>query len=86
MKCFSKWCTCTIFYRVKYLGVWTYTSLKDDDDIQRLVKSLQYTVQQTNSTDTFNQCSSALKKYSISCLLHAPIYACQMWRIYTRPV
>ena len=34
--------------QVKYLGVWINASLKDDDDIQRPVKSL-YSVQQTKS-------------------------------------
>ena len=37
------------FDQVKYLGVWIMASLKDDDDIQRQVKSLLATVQKTNS-------------------------------------
>jgi len=35
--------------QVKYLGAWINVSLKDDDDIQRQVKSLYCTVQQTSS-------------------------------------
>jgi len=49
---------------VKYLGVWINASLKDDDGIQRQVKSLYC---------TFDQCSPTVKKHSISCLLHANV-------------
>jgi len=35
----NKWCTCTIFRPSEISGVWINASLKDDDDIQRQVKS-----------------------------------------------
>jgi len=47
-------------------------SLKDDDDIQRQVKSL-YCCAATKLRGTFDQCSSAVKKHSISCLFHVNI-------------
>jgi len=55
--------------QVKYLGVWINASLKDDDDIQRQVKSLYYATNKLRGT--FDQCSPALKK-----LYFVPI-ACQ---------
>ena len=58
------------FDQVKHLGVWITASLKDDDDIQRQVKSLYCAVNKLRGT--FDQCYSAVKKHSISCLI-----ACQ---------
>jgi len=53
---------------VKYLGVWLNASLKDNDDIQKQVKSLYRTANELRSTLKVLYCS---KKYSVSCLLHA---------------
>ena len=54
---------------MKYLGVWINASLKDDDDIQRQVKSLYCAANKLRST--FDQCSPAVKT-----LYFVPI-ACQ---------
>ena len=65
IKCFSKWCTCTIFWPS---GVWINASLKDDDDIQRQVKSLHCAA----NRGTFDQCSPAVKN-TVLFLLHANV-------------
>jgi len=56
---------------MKYLGVWMNASLKDDDDIQRQVKSLYCAANKLRGT--FDQCSPAVKNTVISCLLHASV-------------
>ena len=64
------------FDLVKYLGVRINASLKDDDDIQRQVKSLYYDAA-NKLRGTFDQCSRAVK----STLFHAycmPMYAYQL--------
>ena len=48
-----------VFAKVKYLGVWINASLKDDDDIQRHVKSFYCAVNKLRGT--FDQCSPAVK-------------------------
>jgi len=53
----------------KYLGVLVHASLKHGDDIQRQ-HSL---VRQTNQTNIFAQCSTALKKTVSLHLLHVNI-------------
>jgi len=68
VKC-SKWCTWTTFDQVKYLGVRINASLKDDDDIQRQVKSLYCAANKLRGT--LDQCSPAVKT-----LYFVPI-ACQ---------
>jgi len=67
------------FDQVKYLGVWINASLKDDDDIQRQVKSLYCAANRGN----FDQCSPALKNtlFRAYCM---PMYACQLWSKYTQ--
>ena len=55
--------------QVKYLGVWINASLKDDDDIQRQVKSLYCAANKLRGT--FDQCFPAVKT-----LYFVPI-ACQ---------
>ena len=57
--------------QVNYLGVWINASLKDDDDIQRQVKSLYCAANKLRGT--FYQCSTAVKKQFISCLWHANV-------------
>jgi len=57
--------------QVKSLGVWINASLKDDDDIQRQVKSLYCAANKLRGT--FDQCSPAVKKHFVSCLLHANV-------------
>jgi len=47
------------FDRVKYLGVRINASLKDDDDIQKQVKSLYCAASELRGT--FDQCSPAVK-------------------------
>jgi len=47
--------------------MWINASLRDDDDIQRKVKSLYCAANKLRGT--FDQCSCN-KKHSISCLLH----------------
>jgi len=59
------------FFDQMNLGVWMNASLKDDDDIQRQMKSLYCAANKLRST--FDQCSPAVKKHSISCLLHANV-------------
>ena len=59
--------------QVKYLGVWINASLKDDDDIQRQVKSLYCAANKLRGT--FYQCSTAY------CM---PMYAWQFWSKYTQ--
>jgi len=58
-----------------------YASLKDDDDIQRQVKSLYCTANKLRST--FDQCSPAVKNtlFRAYCM---PMYACQLWSKYTQ--
>ena len=67
--------------QVKYLGVWINASLKDDDDIQRQVKSLYCAANKLRGT--FDQCSPAVKNtlFRAYCM---PMYACQLWRKYTQ--
>ena len=64
------------FDQVKYLGVLLNASLKDDDNIQRQVKSLYCAANKLRGTftasTTFGQCSPAEKTF-ISCLLHANV-------------
>ena len=55
--------------QVKYLGVWINASLKDDDDIQRQVKSLYCAANKLRGT--FDQCSPAVK------ILYVVPVACQ---------
>ena len=50
------------FDQVKYLGVWIYASLKDDDDIQRQATSLYCAANKFR--DAFDQCSPTVKKHS----------------------
>jgi len=67
--------------QMKYLGVRINTSLKDDHDIQRQVKSLYCDTNKLRST--FDQCSPAVKSalFRAYCM---PIYACQLWSTYTQ--
>jgi len=67
------------FDQVTYLGVWINASLKDDDDIQRQVKSLYCASNKLRGT--FDQCSPAVKNtlFRAYCM---PIYACQLWSKY----
>ena len=61
--------------------MWINASLKDDDDIQRQVKSLYCAANKLRGT--FDQCSPAVK----NTLLRAycmPMYACQLWSKYTQ--
>jgi len=65
-------CMCTIFRPSEIswcVDLWINASLKDDDDIQRQVKSLYCAANKLGGT--FDQCSPAVKKHFISCLLHA---------------
>jgi len=57
--------------QVKYVGMWINASWKDDDDIRRQVKSLYCAANKLRGT--FDQCSPAVKKHFISCLLHASV-------------
>ena len=67
--------------QVKYLGVWINASLKDDDDIQRQVKSLYCAANKLRGT--IDQCSTAVKNtlFRAYCM---PMYACQLWSKYTQ--
>jgi len=69
------------FDQVKYLGVWINASLKDDDDIQRQVKSLYCAASKLRGT--FDQCSTAAKNtlFRAYCM---PMYACHLWSKYTQ--
>jgi len=69
------------FHQVKYLGVWINASLKDDDDIQRQVKSLYCAANKLRGT--FDQCSPAVKNilFRACCM---PMYACPLWSKYTQ--
>jgi len=68
------------FDQAKYLGVWINSSLKDDDDIQRQVKSLCAV---NELKGIFDQCSPAVKNtpFRAYCI---PMYACQLWSKYTQ--
>jgi len=63
------------------VGVWINASLKDDDGIQRLVKSLYCAANKLRGT--FDQCSPAVKNtlFGAYCM---PMYACQLWSKYTQ--
>jgi len=66
---------------VKDLGMLLKASLKNDDDIQRRVKSLYCAANKLRRT--FDQCSPAVR----NTLFHAcftPMYACQLWSKYTQ--
>jgi len=67
--------------QVKYLGVWIDASLKDDDDIQRQVKSLYCAANKLGGT--FDQCTPAVKNtlFRAYCM---PMYDCHLWSKYTR--
>ena len=67
--------------KVKHLDVWINASLKDDDDIQRQVKSLYCAANKLRGT--FDQCSPAVNNtlFRAYCM---PMYACQLWRKYTQ--
>jgi len=69
------------FDQVRYLGVWINASLKDDDDIQRQVKSLCCAANKLRGT--FDQCSPAVKN-TLFRAHYMPIYACQLWSKYTQ--
>ena len=56
--------------------MWINASLKDDDDIERQVKSLYSAANKLRGT--FDQCTPAVKT-----LYFVPI-ACQLWRKYTQ--
>jgi len=66
---------------VKYLGVWINASLKEDDDIQRPVKSLYCAANKLKGT--FDQCSPAVENtlFRAYCMT---MYACQLWSKYTQ--
>ena len=66
---------------MKYLGVWINALLKDDDDIQRQVKSLYCAANKLRGT--FDQCSPAVKNtlFRAYCM---PVYACQLWSKHTQ--
>jgi len=69
------------FDQVKYLRVWINASLKDDDDIQREVKSLYCAASKLRGT--FDECSPAVK--NTPCHAYCmPMYACQLWSKYTK--
>ena len=61
--------------------MWINASLKDDDDIQRQVRSLYCAANKLRGT--FDQCSSAVKNtlFRSYCM---PMYACQLWSKYTQ--
>jgi len=61
--------------------VWINASLKDDDDIQRQVKSLYYAANKLRGT--FDQRSPAVKNtlFRAYCM---PMYTCQLWSKYTQ--
>ena len=61
--------------------MWINASLKDDDDIQRQVRSLYCAANKLRGT--FDQCSSAVKNtlFRAYCM---PMYACQLWSKYTQ--
>ena len=61
--------------------MWINASLKDDDDIQRQVKSLYCAANKLRGT--FDQCSPAVKNtlFRAYCM---PMYACQLWSKYTQ--
>jgi len=67
--------------QVKYLGVWINASLKDDDDIQRQVKSLYCAANKLRGT--FDQCTPAVENtlFRAYCM---PMCACQLWSKYTQ--
>ena len=67
--------------QVKYLGVWINASLKDDDDLQRQVKSLYCAANKLRGT--FDQCTPAVKNtlFRAYCM---PMYAYQLWNKYTQ--
>jgi len=67
--------------QVKYLGVWINALLKDDDDIQRQVKSLYCAANKLRGT--FDQCNPAVKHtlFRAYCM---PMYACQLWSKHTQ--
>jgi len=70
-----------IFDQMKYLGVCINASLKDDDDIQRQVKSLYCA--ENKLRGTLDQCSPAVKNtvFRAYCM---PMYARQLWSKYTK--
>jgi len=61
--------------------VWINASLKDDDDIQRQVKSLYCAANKVRGT--FDQCSPAVENtlFRAYCM---PMYAFQLWSKYTQ--
>jgi len=63
------------FDQVKYLGVWTNASLKDDDDIQRQVKSRLCSKQAQRRFRSVLSCSKKTFYF---------VYACQLWSKYTQ--
>ena len=67
--------------QVKYLGVWINASLKDDDDIQRQVKSLYCAANKLRGS--FDQCSPAVKNTFFRAY-GMPMYTCQLWSKYTQ--
>jgi len=67
--------------QVKYLGVRINASLKDDDDIQRQVKSLYFAANKLRGT--FDQCTPAVKN-TLFCAYCMPMYVCQLWNKYTQ--
>jgi len=66
---------------MKYLVVLLNTSLKNDDDIQRQVKSLYCAANKVQ--ETFDQRSHTVKKHFILCLLHANVCMSTVEQIHT---
>jgi len=68
-----------LFNQVKHLGVWINASLKDDNNIQRQVKSLWCAANKLKGT--FDEWSPAVKNtlFRAYCM---PMYACQLWSKY----
>ena len=72
-----------IFDQVKYLGVWINASLKDDDDIQRQVKSLYCAANKLRGN--FEQCSPAVKNTLFRAYCDQ-MFAYQLWSKYTHTI
>ena len=65
--------------KVKYLGVLSENNLKDDIDINRQVRSFNYTANKLKAR--FSKCSTFVKNVLFRSFCYG-MYACQLWSSY----
>ena len=81
MKCFSKWCTCTIFRPSEISWCVDKCIIEDDDDIQR---QSEITILCSKQTQRHFWSVLSCSKNTLFRAYCMPMYACQLWSKYTQ--